>query len=62
MTVLVALTKILIFCTNAPDNFLGRELGMKREVSGGLDFQIHFHPWLPIRKESALADLSENMN
>ena len=51
MTVLVALTKILIFCTNAPDNFLGRELGMKREVSGGLDFQIHFHPWLPIRKE-----------
>ena len=26
------LTEVLLFCTNAPDNFVERELGMKRGV------------------------------
>ena len=30
---------------NAPDNFLERELGIKK--GGGVYFPIHFHPWLP---------------
>ena len=40
------LMEVLLFCANAPDNFLERKLGMKREVSWGLHFPIHFHPWL----------------
>ena len=42
-----ALTELLLFCANAPDNFLERELGMKRGVSWGLHFPINFLSWLP---------------
>ena len=30
-----ALTKLLLFCAEAPYNFLGREISMKREVIVG---------------------------
>ena len=40
------LTEVLLFCANAPDNFLERELDMKRGMGGGLHFPIYFHPWL----------------
>ena len=42
-----ALTELLLFCANAPDNFLEREIGMKIKVSGG----IHFLPWLPNKEK-----------
>ena len=35
------------FAADAAVNFLERELGMKRGVSWGQHFLIHFHPWLP---------------
>ena len=35
------------FATVAADNFLERELVMKRGVSGGQHFLIHLRPWLP---------------
>ena len=38
-----ALTELLLFCAEAPYNFLEREIGMKREVIVGKTFPIHFH-------------------
>ena len=34
---------LLLFCAEAPYNFLEREIGMKREVIVGKTFPIHFH-------------------
>ena len=38
------LTEVLLFCANAPDNFLEREQSIKREVSVGYSFPIHLSP------------------
>ena len=37
---------LLLFCTEAPYNFLEREIGMKREVIVGKPLPIYFLPWL----------------
>ena len=48
---------MLLFCANAPDDFLERELGIKRGVKGGF-ISIH---GCQIRKKSALTELCEIM-
>ena len=48
------------FAQNVPKNFLERELAisMKREVSVGWPFPIHFHPW----KKLSFTELCEIIN
>ena len=51
-----ALTEVLWFCVNAPDNFLEKELDIKRGVSKGYTSPfISFHS-CQIKKESLLSE------
>ena len=42
-----ALTELLFFALNPSNNFLDKDLGMKRGISETYPFSIHFPSWLP---------------
>ena len=52
-----ALTEVLLFCANAPDNFIEMELGMERGVSEGYISPFISIHGCRIRKKSAPTEL-----